>query len=68
MALDRLLRKAIGKMTRELEISSVMRKVRETDKLTKSYEKTELFKGLKKKYKTNYLNVLNVSLETVKSI
>lgn len=68
MALDRLLRKAIGKMNRELEISALMRKVRETDKLCKSYEKTELFHGLKKKYKNNYLNVLNVSLETVKSI
>jgi hypothetical protein len=68
MALDRLFRKAIGKMTRELEISTVMRRVRESDKLTKSFEQTELFKGLKKKYKNNYLNVLNVSLETVQSI
>jgi hypothetical protein len=68
MALDRLLRKAIGKINRELEISTLMKRVRESDKLTKSYEKTEIFNGLKKKYKTNYLNVLNVSLETVKSI
>ena len=68
MALDRLFRKAIGKMTRELEISTMMKKVRESDKMIKSYEKTELFKGLKKKYKSNYINVLNVSLETVKSI
>lgn len=68
MALDRLLRKAITKMNRELEISNMMRRVRESDKLTKSYERTELFKGLKKKYKTNYMNVLNVSLETVQSI
>jgi hypothetical protein len=65
MALDRLLKKAIGKMTRELEVSTLMKRVRESDKMTKSYEKTELFKGLKKKYKSNYLNVLNVSLETV---
>ena len=52
-------------MTRELEVSTLMKRVRESDKMTKSYEKTELFKGLKKKYKSNYLNVLNVSLETV---
>lgn len=68
MALQRMMKKAVGKMTRELEISTFMRKVRESDKLCKSYEKTEIFKGLKKKYKNNYLNVLNVSLETVKSI
>jgi hypothetical protein len=68
MALDRLFRKAIRKMNQELEASTIMRRVRDSDKLTKSYEKTEIFHGLKKKYKNNYLNVLNVSLETVKSI
>lgn len=29
---------------------------------------TEIFKGLKKKYKNSYLNVVNVSMETQNSI
>lgn len=68
MALDRLLKKAIGKMERELEISTLMKRVRDSDKLCKSMELTEVFKGLKKKYKNSYTNVLNVSLETQNSI
>ena len=31
-------------------------------------ELTEIFKGLKKRYKNNYINVLNVSMETEQSI
>ena len=68
MALDRLLKKAFAKMDRELEISHIMKRVRDSDKLCKSMELTEIFKGLKKRYKNNYINVLNVSMETEQSI
>ena len=64
MALDRLLKKAFAKITRELELSYVMKRVRDCDKLCKSMELTEIFKGLKKRYKNDYINVLNVSMET----
>ena len=68
LALDRLFRKSIGKMQRELEISTLMKRVRDAYSLTCSYERNELFKGLKKKYKNNYTNVVNVSLDTIDSI
>jgi hypothetical protein len=45
-----------------------MRKIRDSDKLTKSFEQSEIFKGLYKKYKKAYINVINVSLDTADSI
>ena len=68
LVLDRLLKKSISKMERELEISSFTKKVRTAFNLSCSYERMELFKGLKKKYKNSYSNVVNVSLDTVDSI
>ena len=64
MALERLLNKAFSKMNRELEISHIMKRIRDSDKLCRSMELTEIFKGLKKRYKNDYINVLNVSMET----
>jgi hypothetical protein len=55
-------------MHRELEISTMLKRVRDAYHLSCSYEKMELFKGLKKKYKNSYHNVVNVSLDTVDSI
>lgn len=68
MTLDRLLKKAEEKILRELEISTMMKRVRDTHNLVLSYEKMEVFKGLKKKYKNHYINVLNVSMDTEASI
>ena len=62
------MKKAISKMERELEISTLMKRVRDSDKLCKSMELTEIFKGLKKRYKNDYINVINVSMETQQSI
>ena len=45
-----------------------MRRVRDSDNLCRSFETFEVFKGLKKKYKYDYSNVINVSLDTVNSI
>ena len=64
MALERLLSKSKAKIIRELEISTLLRRVRESDKLCKSFEKVEFFYGLRKKYKNEYINVVNVSMDT----
>ena len=48
MTLERLLQKAENKIKRELEISTLMKRVRDTHHLVQSYEKMEIFKGLKK--------------------
>ena len=45
-----------------------MRRVRDSDNLCKIYETFEVFKGLKNKYKYDYSNVINVSLDTANSI
>lgn len=68
MALDRMLRKAFEKFRREIEISTVMKRVCDANNLSKSMEQFEAFKGLKKQYKNSYSNVVNVSLETEVSI
>ena len=68
MALDRMLRKAFEKFRREIEISTVMKRVCDANNLSKSMEQFEAFKGLKKQYKNGYSNVVNVSLETEVSI
>ena len=68
MTLQRLLKKAEDKINRELEMSTFMKRVRDSHYLCQSYEQMEIFKGLKKKYKNHYINVLNVSLDTEESI
>lgn len=63
-ALSRLMKKAIGKMYRELELSGVLKRVRDSHNLTSSFERYEIFSGLGRKYKNTYSNVVNVSLDT----
>lgn len=48
MALDRMLRKAFEKFCREIEISTVMKRVCDANNLSKSMEQFETFQGLKK--------------------
>lgn len=68
IALDRLFKKAQNKIITELDITAWMKKIRESDKLVRSFEQYEIFKGLHKKYKKAYINVINVSLDTANSI
>ena len=46
----------------------MMKRVTDSNNLSKSMEEFETFKGLKKQYKNSYSNVVNVSLETEMSI
>ena len=62
------MKKAIGKMYRELELASVLKRVRDSHNLTSSFEMYEIFSGLRRKYKNTYSNVVNVSLDTQGSI
>jgi len=68
MALDRALKKSQSKIIRELEVSTMMKKIRETERLCRSFEMSEMFFGLRKRYKTDYINVVNVSLDTQQSL
>ena len=68
MALDRMMKKAFAKFRREVEISTLMKRVCDSNNLSKSMEEFETFKGLKKQYKNSYSNVVNVSLDTEISI
>lgn len=68
MALDRMLRKAFEKLRRELELSTMMKRICDSHNLSRSMEEFEVFKGLKKQYKNSYSNVINVSLDTEMSI
>lgn len=68
MAVDRLLKKARGKVKRELETWNLMKRVRSANELARSFETFEVFDGLKRKYKNDYINVVNVSLDTEESI
>jgi hypothetical protein len=67
-ALNVYLGKSKSKIVRELEVSQLLKRIRDTKNLTRSYEKQELFKGLNKKYKYHYDNIVNVSLDTNESI
>jgi hypothetical protein len=68
MALDRLLRKGESKLIREFEMHHVMRRIRNSDKVTRSMEEFSIFNGLYKKYKYDYCNTVNVSIDTENSI
>lgn len=63
-----MLKKAFEKYRREIEISTMMKRITDSNNLSKSMEEFETFKGLKKQYKNSYTNVVNVSLETEMSI
>lgn len=67
-ALARLLYKARNKVEREMDISQVLWKITNSERLTRSFERHEIFKGLKKRYKNKYPNVVHVSLLTEESI
>lgn len=68
MALNRALKKSHDKIKRELEIGTLLKKVRDSNSMCLSFEQFEVFKGLKKKIKNGYPNVINVSLDTQQSI
>ena len=68
MALNRLLQKADGKFRRELDMLTVGRRTTHSFLHASTFEKHEIFKGLKKRYKHKYPNVINVSLDTQRSI
>mmetsp|Transcript_22319 Transcript_22319/g.34533 ORF Transcript_22319/g.34533 Transcript_22319/m.34533 type:complete len:219 (+) Transcript_22319:2736-3392(+) len=68
MALERAIDKSKSKIQRELEISTMMKRIRDSDKLCRSFEQSELFFGLRKRYKFDYTNVINVSLDTQQSL
>ena len=62
--MNRALNKSHDKIKRELEIGTILKKIRDSHSLCASYEQFEVFKGLKKKVKNGYPNVINVSLDT----
>ncbi len=68
MALDRLLDKSYSKQNRELEISQILRRIKYSENLCRSFETHEIFSGLQKKYKNSYSNIINVSINTEESI
>lgn len=68
MALNRLLKKADGKVRRELDVVTMGRRSTHAHLHTSTFEKHEIFKGLKKRYKHTYPNIIDVSLDTQKSI
>ena len=51
-----------------MEVSKLIKKVKMAHDLCLSYEKADQFKGLKKRYKYNYDNIINLSLYTDESI
>lgn len=51
-----------------MEIGQVLWKITNSERLTRSFERHEIFKGLKKRYKNMYPNVVHVSLMTDQSI
>jgi hypothetical protein len=67
-ALARLMKKAVGKMSRELELASLLKRLRDAHNLTSSFELSEMFHGMERKYKNSYSNVVNVSLDTQASL
>ena len=68
LALARLLRKADGKFRRELDLVTMGRRTTHSFYHASSFERHEIFKGIKKKYKHMYPNVVDVSLDTQNSI
>ena len=63
-ALNRIFKKAESKLRREMEVHTLLRRVRNHDKLINSFEKFEVFNGLKKHYKYDYVNTLQASIDT----
>lgn len=48
MALDRMLKKAVAKFKRDIEVSTLLKRVCDANNLSQSMEEFEVFKGLKK--------------------
>lgn len=67
-ALNVYLKKSKAKIIRELEISTLLKRIRDSKNLTQSIEQQELFQGLKKKYKYHYDNIINVSMDSEESL
>jgi len=51
-----------------MELYTVLKKLRNHDKLVQSMELFEVFKGLRKHYKYDYINTLEASIDTEHSI
>jgi hypothetical protein len=46
----------------------MLKKIKYSENLCRSFETHEIFSGLQKKYKNSYSNVINVSINTEESI
>lgn len=69
-SLARLLQKLDSKLHRELDLGPHLRKLRDTHNYTRSFATSKVFdkKSLILDYKTEYTNVINISMDDEKSI
>jgi len=69
-ALSRAYKKVTYKLHKELDLSNIIKRGRESHNLVRSFAESKVFspETLKKDYEAHYTNVIDISMDTDKSI